>query len=601
MLKYSALHRLSPSHSYALIFALTLLMIGCKSDSSTSRSVQLGESQTSSTELVPASPPRVEGDDDAPVPPSSDLPGTPPAVDLGPVEPDVEAAPVSLDPLDDPDSRENLSLLRSYRRDRIDHLCVPYLRSTTDQGLRFHTFTATHWIGNFLASNRLYLADNLGNKLPGGPYDMSITSREVFGAENLLIECDHEIHGIQRLFMPAIGAVGDGLASDVLRPEWLIYGAENNNTRNQRATLFVSLESDLVFKLYRALATEESETVGTVSDERRNALLIDAKAQVATLGVSSTQAVDGDYVLYSSVRAAGNEDKDEAVLAYAGVMEKFRFLAERTRGIDSDVNAISDELVSQLLGAEREPNFGDLVAISFLGNAYERLNTNSGFEQRLEGWTEYDNTQSTVTGVSDGYTFLGTTRNTVGLELTSNVVRGGESQQRGIYQEIDVVDQDLSSVFVVADYSKLLGQLESCPFVGFCDAAGVASISMEYLDSGLTTLGVTHFANTEDPLFADTLFYNAPVSLQSSVGSSVIRVPNVPNSGLTANVGDEARTVVGARYDDIRYVRVYAVVGDYIGGDFLRHFLLGVVLAVPECTDCKAELEVHSLELRSLK
>ena len=68
---------------------------------------------------------------------------------------------------------------------------------------------------------------------------------------------------------------------------------------------------------------------------------------------------------------------------------------------------------------------------------------------------------------------------------------------------------------------------------------------------------------------------------------------------MVLNIGDEARRAVPGRMNEIAYLRVAAVVTDYIASDYIRHFLTGIVISgTPECMNCRANLRIHSLDVK---
>ena len=361
-------------------------------------------------------------------------------------------------------------------------------------------------------------------------------------------------------------------------------------------------ESDLVYRVYLALVERELAAGGVVDDTAVVRLHREASDRVAGIeGISSDLIVDGRHFSLRGTRPfQATEIRGEVNMSLAPVFERFRFMAITTRAARGQVSAILEELAAQLLGEPESPNFADLVTTAFFeGRTRSLLGGNADFASGLNGWTEYDNTAAgaSPTDASELYTLRGEP-NSVIMSLVSSSAADGTSLQRGIYREVLLQGIDLSNVFLTARYSTLDGRPENS-FFGNFDASGVASISIEYLDAASNTLGTTNVLDTEDPALAGIGFYNAAESLQSNGANTIYRASGAGNRLVALDVAIEAERALGARAGEVAAVRLYALVGDYIGGDAVRA-LFGLIAVPRTCDECSAALEVHSLDLRVL-
>lgn len=448
--------------------------------------------------------------------------------------------------------------------------------------------------------------DLFGNRASTSPYP-SNPYREVFAGDNMLIECIHSQYGVLSLLIPNVEPIVDNRTAQSHRtPDWMSPGiADTTGTYQPRSTLVVSPVTDLYYRVYKIIAERElltNESAPTAAEDLyRQAIQIASRVS----GIQ-TPLVDEEWKYYDHQLSSGGElpgygivsGLDYKELATASVFEKFRVFLIQNPEFGASMSNVTTELARLLTdSSDISDGLKKKLEAAFLDKGRE-LTVNSNFADGLNGWTSYV-TNSASPG-SELFLVPREGGSTVVMNLVSNRIKDGALEQIGVFQELYVAGSAVDLLYVNASYSRIDGIQEESGF-GLYEASGTASISLEYLDSEGLSIGTSHFVNTEDPLFADFPFtYNAPESLRSSIGETVVRIPEIGNTGLSINVGDAARESLRENISSLASLRVYGWVGDYIGANTLRHPLFGIVISVPECENCKAYLALDHLSVVEL-
>lgn len=260
---------------------------------------------------------------------------------------------------------------------------------------------------------------------------------------------------------------------------------------------------------------------------------------------------------------------------------------------------ILQEVTEQLFGNELSRNVADLVKASYFDNQSTSLVSDPSFNDGLSNWSQWNNTDLTTEASSEVSVFFGEKNSTVLMTIESNSLKDQTAYQHGIDQLVSLTGVNLDDTYMVSRYSELSGLLEQEFFGG--EDSGASVIAIEYLDDAERKIGGTYIANTSQGIFTDSGFYGAPVSLSASANEYIYKAPAVGNNALVMNIGREARRAIPTRINEVVYLRIAAVVTDYIGSDYVRHFLTGIILSdTPECTKCRATLKLHALDVRML-
>jgi hypothetical protein len=135
------------------------------------------------------------------------------------------------------------------------------------------------------------------------------------------------------------------------------------------------------------------------------------------------------------------------------------------------------------------------------------------------------------------------------------------------------------------------------------DAAGCASIIIQYIDYNNITIGWTNLVNTTNFLLADTGLVAVPDNIKSNDTTKVVHVPT-SNRDMVLNIGRELNYFSSIDKNDIAQIRVWLIVTDYIGHNYAGGLSLAGLLynttVKPDCDGCKAEADITAVNLFSL-
>jgi len=504
----------------------------------------------------------------------------------------------------DANSPENLEALRRLGLKKINYRCQPFMKIYQENTIGLQITTGIENESDFgipqsSLVNDLSYVDNLGEPISPQLLSTGNVFRREFGSENILVQCVNSVFGVMNAFIPRIGSPDTGIAGDYITPPWLGDSGGHNNT-SADAAIWVSIQSDVVFRVYKLLADEHQAQFGEVTDEDVPVIHARAKELVSTLrGFQPQSLVNDEYVLTpgrfgdpfrQALRLANNE--------FAPIMEQARFIATNTFGI-SDVQTVFGVLAEYLVRGSWPDAFRNKFRAGYEANPGALISLDSEFDNIDSSWTEYRNTPAAY-GNSERVVVPGQNgENRLMLRLNSSVTEGQESLQHGFYQQIDMSNQPLQAVYLVARYEELTGRLEEPGRFTRPENSGMAAVAIEYLDGSETPIGSTLFVNAQDGLLSDT-FLQSPSSLQSSGSQIVHRIPGAGNAGLVASLEVEAMAALRDNIQRLHYARIYVLVGDYLAEQTIVHPIWGIPGPPPDCNNCEAQLTANSLELRML-
>ena len=501
------------------------------------------------------------------------------------------------EPLLDPDSAENNFRLEDIENSVIKRRCVNFVEEigTVHTGIsRDGSFDIT-----------MYTLDNYGQIRSSTNEQWT---RRVFGAHNILIECNHDKFGKMQFFHPALGEVDGGLWSDYELPLWTGLPSWHHTQ-----TIAISPATSVVYQVFQALLNKQILEEGYSDLEivkKLYKMSIELTSEIDGLrppnideiGANSLKEVEftNDYLGYRRGSTQNDRDWDYFVTTITDgiITERFRTILEFNASFNNSIELITQEIGSQLVNGTRSEDYGDLIAAGFIHATVEPISVNADFSSFVEGWSTYE---FNATNNEKELSFSETSGEVqLSLEHVTNRDTNQLPQEYGLLQDVNLDSENINSIYLKASYKRMSGTLEEDFFI-IQDSSGAATISVELFDVNDQKLGSVHLVHTQDPLFSDTFFHNTPQSLNTSTGNTVYRLPNIGNAGLIVNLKQAVSySLSQSEIDRIHKAKLYIVAGDYIAGRDLRHWT-GSLLARANCRDCRGLLIVDEVGLYRLK
>lgn len=286
---------------------------------------------------------------------------------------------------------------------------------------------------------------------------------------------------------------------------------------------------------------------------------------------------------------------------FAPLMNELLFLM-KYNGLN-DLGNIQTDLVNQYNSGIADSYYKQLVYAAFIHRRSNLLN-NGSFDKvdssnNPISWNFYNDTSGKSVFVDK---FISNSDTTLHLEMISNrnEKNEGDAGAYGFYQERQIEGYNLNKLYISISYQKMLGKLEN---EALADAAGAASILIEYINRNGYTVGWTNLVNTSKLPFADVPMMATPSNLDSTPTTKVLRIPTV-NRDLILNLGRELDFFNLPNKNDITKIRIWLIVTDYIGHNYASGYsiygLLYNAVVQPDCNNCKAEAAIESVNLFSL-